>query len=143
TVTYTGNSCGASFAGGVVTWNVGILAAGTDATCDIDVLAPEAGGTFSNTATVTSAVGDPDAGDNSDSVTLGALSEADLRLEKGADVEQVLAGDPFRYVLRVENDGPTLAPNMVVTDALPAGVTYVSNTCGATEAGGVLTWNVA
>ncbi|MFA5683087.1 MAG: choice-of-anchor D domain-containing protein [Lysobacteraceae bacterium] len=54
----------------------------------------------------------------------------------------VVAGGPFTYQLDASNAGPTDEPNAVVTDVLPAGITFVSSNCGATEAGGTVTWNI-
>lgn len=51
-----------------------------------------------------------------------------------------LSGD-FTYVLDVQNTGPS-NETVTVTDPLPAGLTYVSNTCGGTFAAGTFTWNV-
>jgi uncharacterized repeat protein (TIGR01451 family) len=46
------------------------------------------------------------------------------------------------FTLTVTNNGPSTATGVVVTDTLPAGLTYVSNSCGATFADPTLTWNV-
>ena len=57
----------------------------------------------------------------------------------------LIAGAQLTYVLAVVNGGPSAAAGVVVTDALPAGVTFVSATgpggpCGVTA--GVVTCNV-
>lgn len=77
-------------------------------------------------------------------ITLGGVPpEADLGLTKTAVVVGTLAiGSNFNYDLTVSNAGPAGATGVVVTDTLPAQVTYVSNTCGATYAAPTLTWNV-
>ncbi|MBK7146039.1 MAG: DUF11 domain-containing protein [Xanthomonadales bacterium] len=73
----------------------------------------------------------------------GVPSEADVSLTKTAVVAGTLAiGSNFNYDLTVSNAGPAGATGVVVTDTLPAQVTYVSNTCGATYAAPTLTWNV-
>ena len=46
----------------------------------------------------------------------------------------------FDYVLNLTNPGST-NETITVTDTLPAGLTYVSNTCGGTFAAGTFTWN--
>ena len=46
------------------------------------------------------------------------------------------------FALTVTNNGPANATGVTVTDTLPAGLTYVSNDCGATFANPTLTWNV-
>ena len=69
--------------------------------------------------------------------------DADLQLDKTSDAAgPVDPGDSVVYTLTVTNNGPADATGVVVTDTLPMGVTYVSDDCGGSEAGGVFTWNV-
>lgn len=68
-----------------------------------------------------------------------ALQEADLTIAKSCTV----AGDTVTCDLDVTNLGPAAATNVVVTDTIPTGLTWQSDTCGAgPPAGQVLTWNV-
>jgi uncharacterized repeat protein (TIGR01451 family) len=68
---------------------------------------------------------------------------ADLSITKSDDPDPVLAGDPLTYTLTVTNNGPHTALDVTATDTLPAGVTYVSDSCGAgPPVGGVLTWDI-
>ena len=110
------------------------------ATCTIS---PAAVGTLDNTAAVSSGTPDPNATNNSDldSDTLGA--SADLALTKtAAPTGSVTVGSNVVYTLTVTNNGPSNATGVTVTDPLPAGVTYVSNDCGASFAAPTVTWNV-
>jgi uncharacterized repeat protein (TIGR01451 family) len=66
--TYVSNSCGAAFAAGTVTWNVGSLAPAAAASCDITVTVT-APGAIVNTATATSTSTDPTPGNNSSTIT--------------------------------------------------------------------------
>lgn len=70
--------------------------------------------------------------------------EADLSITKVAVgvAGTVSLGTAFSYDLAVSNAGPGAAAGVVVTDTLPAQLTYVSSTCGATFAAGTVTWNV-
>lgn len=73
--------------------------------------------------------------------------ESDLSLTKSADATTVGPGDPVTYTLTVTNNGPDDAPNVVVTDNLPAEFTWTGDDCAAgPPAGGppngTLTWNV-
>lgn len=68
--------------------------------------------------------------------------DADLELTKTATPPSVPVGDPVVFTLTVTNNGPGPANNTVVTDTLPACLTYVSNDCGAGFAAPTLTWNV-
>ncbi|MEO7794177.1 MAG: hypothetical protein ABIV06_05330 [Thermoanaerobaculia bacterium] len=68
--------------------------------------------------------------------------EAELALVKSVAPGTVPPGGNAVFTLTVTNNGPGSAENTVVTDTLPAGLTYVSNDCGAGFAAPTLTWNV-
>jgi uncharacterized repeat protein (TIGR01451 family) len=69
-------------------------------------------------------------------------TSADLEMLKTVTPLLVHAGQQAVFRLGVENHGPDNADNTVVTDTLPAGLTYVSNNCGASFVAPTLTWNV-
>jgi len=52
----------------------------------------------------------------------------DLAVVKSATPRTVSAGDQLAYLITVSNNGPGEATGVVVTDSLPAGVTWVSTT---------------
>ncbi len=56
----------------------------------------------------------------------GTTSSADLSLTKEADNNEPAPLDTVIYSLTVNNAGPDTATNVVVTDSLPAGLTFVS-----------------
>ena len=56
------------------------------------------------------------------------VSGADLSLTKTVDNPNPDPGDTIIYTVTVTNNGPDDATNVEVTDALPTGVTYSSNT---------------
>jgi uncharacterized repeat protein (TIGR01451 family) len=67
---------------------------------------------------------------------------ADLGIVKTASASVSGYGDHLTYTLQVTNNGPLDAQNVVVTDTLPPGVTYVSgsgNGWTVTQSGGVIT----
>lgn len=70
------------------------------------------------------------------------IVEAELALSKTVAPTSVAPGDNAIFTLTVTNNGPGDAANTVVTDTLPAGLTYVSNDCGAAFASPTLTWSV-
>ncbi len=73
-------------------------------------------------------------------ITLGALGgTVDLSITKSGTVPD---SGSFVYTLDVANAGPDSADSVTVTDTLPAGLTYVSDTCGGGAAGQVFTWNI-
>lgn len=60
------------------------------------------------------------------------VDQADLSITKSDDIDPIVAGNTLTYTVRVDNAGPNTAQNVVVTDTLPAGVTFVS-TSGCDE----------
>jgi uncharacterized repeat protein (TIGR01451 family) len=138
----TGNTAGPA-AGNINDLALNLPAGGSvtyTATC---TLSGSATGTLDNTATISSATPDPNAANNTatDSDTIAA--SANLSLTKALNGSgNVTVGTNVTYTLTVTNNGPSTATGVVVTDTLPAGLTYVSNTCGATFASPTLTWNV-
>lgn len=74
---------------------------------------------------------DPAVGGLIDPTCIG-LDTADLSISKTDSVDPVVAGSPLAYTVTVSNSGPADAESVVVTDILPAGVTFVS-TSGCTE----------
>ena len=91
---------------------------------DVVVDAPylQTDGTLANTACVTAQ--EADGCDTSEE----ELVEADLSLTKDVTGNPQRVGDQATFLLTVENAGPDSASAIEVTDVLPDGVTYVSNT---------------
>jgi uncharacterized repeat protein (TIGR01451 family) len=86
---------------------------------------------------------DPDPANNSATDTDAFGASADLALTKTLTTGgPINVGDNIVFALTVTNNGPSNATGVTVTDTLPAGLTYVSNSCGATFAAPILTWNV-
>lgn len=71
--------------------------------------------------------------------TTAAGDDADLSISKADSVDPVAVGSTFLYYLNYTNNGPDRANSIVVTDTLPAGVTYVSGTGGCSHSSGVVT----
>ncbi len=69
--------------------------------------------------------------------------DADVSVTKTAAAPNpLLVGSTVTYTLTAANAGPGDAGAVVVTDSLPAQLTYVSNTCAATVVGQDVTWNI-
>ncbi|WP_440223422.1 InlB B-repeat-containing protein [Dokdonella sp. MW10] len=71
----------------------------------------------------------------------GGGPRADLGVTKTAP-GGVANGGSYVYALGASNAGPDDATGVTVTDVLPAGVTFVSSTCGATVSGQTVTWSI-
>jgi uncharacterized repeat protein (TIGR01451 family) len=115
-------------------------------------LSSDASGSLTNTATVSSALSDPDPSNNSSSATNLIEVLSDVSVVKTAPATAT-AGSDITYVLTVANAGPSAAANVELVDLLPAGTTFgaIAQTSGpaatisapAAGAGGTVTatWN--
>ncbi len=71
------------------------------------------------------------------------IVDSDVSITKTTTAtDPVAINDPIAYVLTASNAGPADAADAVVTDTLPANLTYVSNDCGAAVAGQTVTWTI-
>lgn len=138
---YVSNSCGASFAAGTLSWDVGDLSAGDAQSCELTVTVLHVG-QIVNTAALL--IDGSTMADAAAAITAQAApaSGADLALSKTADAETAEVGDLVSYTLAVTNNGPDSASGVSVSDSLPAQLDYVSNSCGAAFSGNTLTWAV-
>ena len=94
----------------------------------ISVVAPAGGGTITNTASISAATSDPDGGNNTTSQVTNVNPLADLMIQKTASTMTPLVGDSILFAVNVRNNGPSDAVGVVVTDILPAGLVYISDT---------------
>jgi uncharacterized repeat protein (TIGR01451 family) len=112
---------------GVPNCTLGTITAGGStqytATVSVD---PDTTGTITNNVTVSSDTPDPDGNNNDTSEDTAVNTEADLSVTKSDSPDPVDAGQNLTYTIMVSNAGPSDAQNVVVTDTLPAGVTFVS-----------------
>ncbi|MGB7287219.1 MAG: DUF11 domain-containing protein, partial [Salaquimonas sp.] len=70
--------------------------------------------------------------------------QADLSLAKSVNNSTPTVGQNVTYTVTLTNSGADAAPGVVVTDVLPAGLTFVSATPSqgsASNSGGTVTWN--
>lgn len=107
--------------------NIGALAAGQSATIT-STFSTSAGftGNAANTATVSSEVTDPNGANNSATATTSFASPSDLSITKTAAPGPYLPGMPLTYTITVNNAGPAAASDVVVTDVIPAGTSFIS-----------------
>ena len=95
----------------------------------LNVNGPAAPATVSNTATVSSSSTDNTPGNNSSTANTNVIFTADLSITKTATQPGPYGtGNQLTYTIVVANGGPGSAANVVVTDILPAGTTFVSAT---------------
>jgi len=116
------SSASCSEAGGIVTCALGDLPANQSGTVTIGVdLDPAAiaGGTISNSASVTSNETDPEQTNNSTSASAPITRSTNLAVDKQGPALPVSAGTPFTWTLSVTNNGPSDATGVVLLDDLP------------------------
>ena len=139
------NQGSCSESSGVVTCNLGNIGNGGNATVNLIVNTTTAG-TITNNASVTSSTDDSNSNNNSTSEqTTVNSTDADLSISKIDAVDPVTIGDNVTYTVTVNNSGPQLSENVVVTDNLPNGVTFVSaipSQGSCSESSGVVTCNL-
>ncbi len=108
--------------------NLGSLAVGASKTVTAQVKATYAvaGTIVVNTAVVTGNEFETNIDNNTDTVETKVLGEPDVKITKTAMPTNPRPGDIITYRLKAENVGTAIAENVVVTDTLPVGVTFVS-----------------
>jgi uncharacterized repeat protein (TIGR01451 family) len=131
-------------AGGNVFVNLGKLAPHATASVTI-VVTPTAGGTITNTATVTENEADPNPANNTATTQTTVTGVADLGVTVSGLPNPALLGNKLTYTVTVTNTGPSAASGVALSDTLPAGVTFVSATPSqgtATQSAGKVTGNL-
>ena len=124
---------------GTGVWTIGDMIDSQTVTLDIvaTVLAPSAstgpGSSFTNTAEANS-IGppptpDPNPGNNTNSASVTPL-QSDLAIAKGVTDATPNVGDTIQFVIGAANYGPADATQVVVTDVIPPGLTYIGPTSG-------------
>ena len=109
-----------------ITCDLGVEPAGGRTTIRVTVTAADVA-QINDVATVTSTTSDPKTANNKATGRVDFVGSADLSIDKTGPAT-VVAGTQLTYTISVHNAGPSTAKNVVVTDTLPAGVTFVSVT---------------
>jgi uncharacterized repeat protein (TIGR01451 family) len=109
------------------TWTIGAMANGASATLSITGTV-QASGAYANTATASTTTTDPNSGNNSATSTPVPVAQADLAVTKNVDNATPGVGSNVTFTVTVTNNGPSAAAGVSVSDALPAGYSFVSAT---------------
>lgn len=119
-----------------VTFPAGDLAAGQSKTMNINAKATRTG-TFTNKAVATAGKLTAE-----DSATI-KVTQPVLGITKTAKPDTQFVGRMIDYTIKVTNKGDAPANDLVVTDNLPAGATFVSASNGGAASGNTVVWRVA
>lgn len=145
-LTVNGTPAGCTLNGNQLTCNLGTMAANATRDIDVSVTVPANSAcpaVIPNTGVV-SATQDTNPNDNQSTVNVNVncAPGADVQISKSGPTA-VNRGDQLSYSLIVKNNGPGVAQNVVVTDPVPTGLTFVSasdNRCS--HQNGVVTCNI-
>jgi len=134
-----------------LTWHTPLLPAGTGGyiifTVDVDHNAVTSD-TLINTVTIASSSHDCDSGNNEAQTATHVRGDTDVTITKTVTPTQVPRGGLLTYSITYCNDSDTLAEEVVISDTMPSGMYYVTDTSGLTcmacnpGARGTLTWTV-
>ncbi len=124
----------ASSDGSTVTWSLGDIQPGESVSVSMMLTADNVGEQI-NTATAVSVEGISGL-----DTALTSVIPGSLQLAKSGP-EQTISGDDLTYEITVTNDGAGALTNIVLTDILPEGLTYVSSSPeAAVGADGTVSW---
>ena len=133
---------------GILSWNITSLISGGSAQLVVNATANQQG-QIKNTASVTGDEYDPILTNNQAIVTINVDEPyqpvATLSLQKISDITMPHVGDIVTYTIFITNNGPDTAYDVVVDDAIPAGLNYVLGSAvpsvgSVSFIGGVLSW---
>jgi uncharacterized repeat protein (TIGR01451 family) len=86
---------------------------------------------------------DPTPGNDTSTSSTRTRGIADTAIVKTASPNPAIPGQNVTYTLTVSNNGPNDAANVVATDPLPSGLSFVSASPGCTQAFGTVTCTLA
>jgi uncharacterized repeat protein (TIGR01451 family) len=141
-------SCGGAPCGnaaGTVTWTLGTLAGGASGsvTVTVTVNTSYSSASLVNSATVSATPpgGGTVTATGATTVAVNAPMPA-FTLTKTSNSVRVAPGGSIVWTLNYRNYGTGTATGVVISDTLPAGITFTSCTGGCTHSNGVVTWSL-
>ncbi len=122
-------------------WTVASLANGASATLTIVATVTQPGAITNSILVTTADQQDPLSANNTASVTVTG-QQADLVLTKTVSSDTPNVNTDVSFTIQVTNNGPSTATSVVVTDMLPAGLSFVSASPAAAYDSGTGVWTV-
>jgi len=130
-IDWEASRCQANYGPWTGSGNLGTIIAGGQCVIVIrGFVEADATGNLVNTAIISDGDGiaDPDLDNNESTFVTPIIAMADLSISKIVNNSTPYVGDNVNFTITVTNNGPSGALNVVVTDLLPNGYTYVSHT---------------
>lgn len=120
------------FSNGTVTVGFNSIPVGQTRTFSVTVDVDQgATGTIVNPASVTSDGTELDTSDNNDTATTTLTPDFDVVVAKTVNNATPAIGNTVVYTVNVSNEGPTRVSDVVLSDAIPNNLTFVSATMGS------------
>ena len=117
-----------SYAEATGAWTIGTLLNTESATLTLEATVTVTGAITNRALVVAQDQPDPVARNNSAAAIVNGAANADVGVNKAVDNPAPLVGEDVTFTVTVVNTGPSPATGVVVSDALPAGLTLVSAT---------------
>jgi uncharacterized repeat protein (TIGR01451 family) len=143
-----GSAC--SNTSGSLSWTLGTLAGGASGSATLVLTVPSTWSTSSLTQSATLTATAPDASSVIKTATstvavtgYTAVTPAGFTITKSANAIQIAPAGTVTYTIAYANYGGTAASNVVITDSLPAGMSYLSSTGSGVPSGNTVTWTIA
>ncbi len=141
-VTFVNASGNGANNSGIVTWSIAMLNSNQVTNVTVTVTAPTSG-SLTNVASVGPPVNDPNPTNNTTPPVITTVTpQFDLAIVKSGPAT-VNAATNFTYNISVTNLGPSSASSIIVTDTLPANITFVSASGNGATNNGIVTWNIS
>ena len=140
-VSFVSASDGGTESGGIVSWDLGSIPAGTSRSVTLTVLVDSSlnnGIVLQNSASIISK--ETHSSSASTDITVGTGPA--LELTKTASSDPVEPGDTLVYTIEYKNVGNSPANSVVLEDDLPPGVSVISSTQGGVDSGGKVIWSL-
>lgn len=139
-VTYISDNSGCDHTVGILTCSIGALSSGDSVNIEV-VVQVNVSASDSQITNATEAEGDQydyDESNNEDSLVTTVSPGADLQIQKTADPENINQNQNGEFVLVVTNNGPSVAENTSIEDALPSELEYISDDSGCVNTAGTV-----
>ncbi len=107
-------------------WNIGTMKNGTTVTLNITVKVTKEG-KIKNCANASTTTKESNYCNNKDCVWICVKPITDIEVNKTVNNTKPNVGDEITYTITVTNNGPSTAYNVKLSDILPKGVEYISN----------------